>query len=35
MSALQREMKITFDAVPRAVFAIRILNNPMADQVDT
>jgi hypothetical protein len=28
-------MKITFEAVPRAVFAIRILNNPMADQVDT
>jgi len=35
MSALQREMKITFEAVPRAVFAIRILNNPMAVEGDT
>jgi uncharacterized protein YqgV (UPF0045/DUF77 family) len=34
MSALQREMKATFEAVPKAVFAIRILNNPMADEED-
>ncbi|MEX2126320.1 MAG: YkoF family thiamine/hydroxymethylpyrimidine-binding protein [Woeseia sp.] len=31
MAALQREMKTTFEAVPKAVFAIRILNNPMAE----
>jgi uncharacterized protein YqgV (UPF0045/DUF77 family) len=31
MSALQREMKTTFETVPKAVFAIRILNNPMAE----
>lgn len=31
MNALQREMKTTFDSVPKAVFAIRILNNPMDD----
>lgn len=31
MSALQQEMKTTFENVPKAVFAIRILNNPMAD----
>jgi uncharacterized protein YqgV (UPF0045/DUF77 family) len=31
MSALQREMKTTFKTVPKAVFAIRILNNPMAE----
>src|SRR5690606_12882828 len=32
MNALQQEMKRTFDEVPTAVFAIRILNNPMADR---
>ena len=31
MKALQQEMKRTFEEVPKAVFAIRILNNPMAD----
>jgi uncharacterized protein YqgV (UPF0045/DUF77 family) len=31
MSVLQREMKTTFETVPKAVFAMRILNNPMAD----
>jgi uncharacterized protein YqgV (UPF0045/DUF77 family) len=30
MSALQREIRGTFEAVPKAVFAIRILNNPIA-----
>jgi uncharacterized protein YqgV (UPF0045/DUF77 family) len=30
MNALQREMKTTFETVPKAVFAIRILNNPIA-----
>jgi uncharacterized protein YqgV (UPF0045/DUF77 family) len=34
MSALQHEMKATFEAVPKAVFAIRILNNPMAEEDD-
>jgi uncharacterized protein YqgV (UPF0045/DUF77 family) len=28
MNALQQEMRTTFKAVPKAVFAIRILNNP-------
>lgn len=31
MSALRREIKTTFEDVPKAVFTIRILNNPMAD----
>jgi len=31
MSALQQEIKTTFENVPKAVFAIRILNNPMAE----
>lgn len=30
MSALTREMRVTFDQLPKAVFAIRILNNPLA-----
>jgi uncharacterized protein YqgV (UPF0045/DUF77 family) len=30
MTALQQEMKRTFEEVPKAVFAIRILNNPMS-----
>jgi uncharacterized protein YqgV (UPF0045/DUF77 family) len=34
MTALQQEMKTTFEQVPKAVFAIRVLNNPMADQAD-
>ena len=29
MQALQQEIGITFDALPKAVFAIKILNNPM------
>ena len=31
MSALQQEMRTTFEQVPKAVFAIRILNNPIAE----
>lgn len=31
MSVLEREIKRTFEQVPKAVFAIRILNNPLAD----
>jgi uncharacterized protein YqgV (UPF0045/DUF77 family) len=29
MAALNREIKTTFESSPRAVFAIRILNNPI------
>lgn len=31
MAALQTEIRETFDTVPKAVFAIRILNNPLDD----
>jgi uncharacterized protein YqgV (UPF0045/DUF77 family) len=31
MNALQQEIRTTFEAVPKAVFAIRILNNPIAE----
>jgi uncharacterized protein YqgV (UPF0045/DUF77 family) len=30
MAALNKEIKATFDRVPKAVFAIKILNNPIA-----
>lgn len=30
MDVLRAEMKRTFEQVPKAVFAIRILNNPLA-----
>lgn len=30
MAALNREIKTTFDSCPKAVFAIKILNNPIA-----
>ena len=30
MAVLNREMKATFEKCPKAVFAIRILNNPVA-----
>jgi len=30
MAALSKEIKGTFDRVPKAVFAIKILNNPIA-----
>ena len=29
MDALKKEIGTTFDALPKAVFAIRILNNPL------
>ena len=29
MSALQQEVKATFEQTPKAVFAIKILNNPI------
>lgn len=31
MAALTREIEATFESVPKAVFAIKILNNPIAD----
>lgn len=31
MDALQQEMKTTFKTVPKAVFAIRILNDPAGE----
>lgn len=31
MRALQKEIKTSFETVPKAVFAIKILNNPLAD----
>ena len=31
MQALTREIGTTFESVPKAVFAIRILNNPTTD----
>lgn len=30
MDALRQELKTTFEQLPKAVFAIRILNNPIA-----
>lgn len=30
MAALSREIKATFESTPKAVFAIKILNNPIA-----
>ncbi len=32
MNALRQEIGATFEQVPKAVFAIRILNNPMLDR---
>ena len=31
MHVLEREVRRTFEQVPKAVFAIRILNNPLGD----
>ena len=31
MNVLDREIRRTFEQVPKAVFAIRILNNPIGD----
>lgn len=30
MSVLQREIKTSFEAMPKAVFAIKVLNNPLS-----
>lgn len=30
MAALNKEVKATFEQIPKAVFAIKILNNPIA-----
>ena len=32
MDALKAEIGVTFDQLPKAVFAIKILNNPMLDR---
>ncbi len=31
MAAISQEVKITFETLPKAVFAIKILNNPISD----
>ena len=31
MAALNEEIKTTFESLPRAVFVMKILNNPIAD----
>lgn len=31
MAALNKEIRATFDQVPKAVFAMKILNNPIAE----
>lgn len=31
MNALKQEIAVTFEAIPKAVFAIKILNNPLGD----
>jgi len=31
MAALQAEIKTSFEQLPKAVFAIKILNNPLGD----
>ena len=31
MNALREEIRTTFEQIPKAVFAIRILNNPIAE----
>jgi uncharacterized protein YqgV (UPF0045/DUF77 family) len=31
MSALQQEIRTSFEQLPKAVFAIKILNNPLGD----
>jgi hypothetical protein len=33
VAAVPTEIRETFEAVPEAVFAIRILNHPLGDQV--
>jgi hypothetical protein len=31
MAALQKEIGVTFESLPKAVFAIKILNNPLEE----
>ncbi len=31
MAALNQEIRVSFEQVPKAVFAIKILNNPLGD----
>ena len=31
MAALHKEIGVTFESLPKAVFAIKILNNPLGD----
>ncbi|MGI9219997.1 MAG: YkoF family thiamine/hydroxymethylpyrimidine-binding protein [Woeseiaceae bacterium] len=31
MDALTQEIAVTFESIPKAVFAIKILNNPLGD----
>ena len=34
MHALNQEIRVSFEQMPKAVFAIKILNNPLGDQTD-
>jgi len=32
MAALEQEIRVSFEQTPKAVFVIKILNNPLSDQ---
>lgn len=34
MAALNQEIRVSFEQLPKAVFAIKILNNPLGDSND-
>ncbi|MCH7510383.1 MAG: thiamine-binding protein [Proteobacteria bacterium] len=34
MAALSQEIRVSFERTPKAVFVIKILNNPLGDQTD-
>ena len=34
MAALNQEIRVSFEQMPKAVFAIKILNNPLGDSDD-
>jgi uncharacterized protein YqgV (UPF0045/DUF77 family) len=34
MAALNQEIRVSFEQMPKAVFAIKILNNPLGDNDD-
>ena len=34
MAALNQEIRVSFEKMPKAVFAIKILNNPLGDNAD-